>query len=99
MEGKFVPELWDKINSIKGFYDLLRSKVEKAFLDIDTTKRVLKMEIQEIGELKVQTEETKTFVSMDDVEALRDIVTKSAHDLIEKSIQYRKRHINRPDIY
>lgn len=94
IEGKIVPELSEKFNSIKRFYDNLKSNVDKAYKDIDEAKRILKREIQHIGDLKIQTEGTKTFLDLDEVQELRDTITTSIQELITKCNEYRKRHIN-----
>lgn len=92
LENKMIPELTAKLESIKRFYEDAQSKVSKAFDDIDETKNKLKDEIRVIGDLKVQTLETKTFVVMD--KDLCDVAINSARELIEKCHEYRKRHIN-----
>ena len=86
------------MEEIKIFYDDLRSNIEHAFNDIDSTKIILKAEIQFISELKIQAEQTETFVNLDDVPTLRDIVIKSAQDLIVKCVEYQKRYIEKNDV-
>lgn len=92
LEKNIIPELDEKLASIKKFYDEMEAKVSKAFVDIDTTKMRLKDEIRVIGELKTQTDETKTYVILD--AELQSIATDSAKELIEKCRQYRERHIS-----
>lgn len=94
LEGKLIPELKKRLNSIREFYDDLVKKVSKAYADIDETKLKLKEEIRVIGDLKTQTEETKTYVNLDDLEALRDIIIESVNTLITKCNEYRERHSN-----
>lgn len=55
-------------------------------------------EIHHIGELKVQTDETRTFIGLDDVAELRETVTLSVNALIMKCDEYRKRHIQKADL-
>lgn len=88
----------EKLKNIEEFYTNLKGKVQKAFQDIDETKKILRQEIHHIGELKTQTTETKTFIGMDDVKELKDTIIGSVHGLITKCDEYRKRHINKNDL-
>lgn len=94
LEEKLLPELKERLNSIKQFYGHLEDKVSKAFADIDGTKLKLKDEIRMIGDLKTQTEETRPYVDLDNVEALRDTIIESTNNLITKCNEYRERHSN-----
>lgn len=94
-EGKFVPKLMEKLKTIETFYDNLHETVDQAANDIENTKKTLTDEIKHIGEIKVKTQETKTFVGLDDVPELRDTVIQSAHELIAKCTEYREKHIKR----
>lgn len=82
LEGKMVPELRARLRKVEEFYDNLDKTVNTAFSNIDEAKGELKNEIQTIGELKVRTEETNTYVSIDETPELRDIAIQSAKDLI-----------------
>lgn len=93
LEGKIVPDLKAKLEDIRVFYEEMRNKVKKAATDIDDTKLMLKDEIRVIGDLKTQTEETKTFVIMDDDTTIQEFAIESAKSLIEKCKDYRHRHI------
>lgn len=42
LEGSLVPKLMEKLKNIENFYVSLKGKVEKAFQDIDETKKILK---------------------------------------------------------
>ena len=73
---------------IAKFYDDLFRKVEN-------TKITLQMEAQQISILKVYARVHTEFLSLDNVAELRGKITQSAQDLIEKCIEYRKRHSNK----
>lgn len=59
---------------------------------IDETKDRLKQEIRIIGDVKVATEETNTFISVDYVSELRETIVQSARNLIDKCNEYARRH-------
>lgn len=92
VEGKYVPELKDKMSEVEEFYKHLKVKVKDAFRDIDVTKNMLNLEIMEIGELKVETKETRAFLDLGDIPELRDTLMKSAESLIDNCDNYRKKH-------
>lgn len=94
IEGKLVPELNAKMDSIKAFYVDLKQTLEKANMDIDTTKTQLQTEIQTIGDLKVETENTQAIIPLDEFETLRDEVIKAVTQLIAHCSDYRQRHGN-----
>lgn len=98
IEKEFVRLLLEKMESIKKFYDKLQEKVQQAFDNIRKTKSILSTEIDQIGELKVKTQQTETFVSMDNAPEIRDIVIEYATALIDKCEEYRQRHINKTDL-
>lgn len=93
VEGKYIPELKAKMKNIQKFYDELQSTVAKSFVDIDETKAKLKEEIRIIGDLKTQTEETRTFIGLDDTPELKSTIIESVDSLIKKCTDYRTRHI------
>lgn len=94
IEGKLVPELNAKMDSIKAFYVDLKQTLEKTNMDIDTTKTKLQTEIATIGDLKVKTENTQTIIPLDEFETLRDEVIKAVTQLIAHCSDYRQRHGN-----
>lgn len=99
VERELIPQLLEKMESIRKFYDTLKDKVGEAFANIHKTKSTLATEIAHIGELQIQTKQTEAFVSLDDAPEIRDIVVEYAQALIEKCQKYRKRHINKVDLF
>lgn len=97
-EQRYVYKIKREMELIRRFYDNLRVKIEQAFHNIEDTKKTLKMEIQHISDLKIQTEQTESFVNLDDVSDLRDIVIDSAQGLIAKCMEYRKRHVEKTEL-
>lgn len=85
-----VPELDKKFQSIKFFYDETKSRVAKAYDDITETKEKLRDEIRVIGEFKIRTDETYTYVDMD--QDLKDMAIDVASKLIVQCREYRERH-------
>lgn len=57
LEGSLVPKLMEKLKNIETFYVSLKGKVEKAFEDIDETKKILKQEIHHIGTVFIISKE------------------------------------------
>lgn len=92
VEGKLIPELNQKLNEVKNFFDHLKSKIDRSNVDIDATKSKLQGEVKNIGALKIQNEETKTLIPLDDLDALRDNVLGSVNALIAQCNEYQKRH-------
>lgn len=92
VELKYVPELREKLAEIQSFYDNLKSKVDEASRNVDETKKKLHKEIIEVGNLKVKTEETRTFADLDNIPELRDTLAQSGLSLINKCKIYHKRH-------
>lgn len=94
LERNYTEVLVAKLESITQFYDDLKEKVRQAFRDIYTTKSILNEEIERIGELKIQTQQTQTFIGLDGLAEIRDIAIEHAQRLIEKCEDYRQSHIN-----
>lgn len=92
LEGKLVPELKEKMESIKQFYDGLKTKIGTASTQIDIIKTTLKTEIMKIGDIKIQTENTKAYVNVDDIPKMKDDVIKAVQKLMESCTEYRARH-------
>lgn len=92
VEGKLIPELMKKFAEVKAFFDKLHGIIDKTNVDIDSTKIKLKEEVKNIGVLKVQTEETKALIPLDDLDALRDTILESVNNLIFQCNEYQKRH-------
>ncbi|MEG4230497.1 hemolysin E [Microcoleus sp. Pol11C3] len=90
LEGKLIPELQHKLEEVKRSFERMKSLVETADKDITTTKGLLKDEIQKIGDIKVTTQTTMTYVDLDDV--LINALKKSAWKLIQQCDEYMKRH-------
>lgn len=82
----------EKMTSSKRFYNNLKKNVNKAFIDIEEAKVKLNAEIRIFRNLKIQTEDTKPFQSLDDAAALRDTVIQFAEGLSNKCNEYRRRH-------
>lgn len=98
VEKEMIPQLLNKMESIKKFYDTLKDKVQETFANIHKTKSILSKEIEQISELKIQTTNTETFVSLDDEPEIRALVIDYVQALIEKCQEYRHRHINKTDL-
>lgn len=94
VEGKLIPELKAKMASIEKWYKDVTAEVEKSFKNIDDTKAKLKEEIRHIGDLKVQTETTKTYIELDDTPEMKEEVLTSVADLIKKCKEYQNRHMD-----
>lgn len=92
VENQLIPELNAKMESIKSFYVDLKQTIEKSNVDIDTTKTQLQTEIQTIGDLKVETENTQATISLDEFDALRDEIINAATKLINHCNDYKERH-------
>lgn len=92
---KFINKLMDKLNELKKFYDNLNDKVQDAMRNIVTAKVILKKEVNYISDLKVQTQQTITFVQLDDVPDLRDTVIESIRNLTTKCEEYRNKLIDK----
>lgn len=90
VDKDYIPKLHEKMESIKAFYEALWQSVSAASDDILETKRKLQIEIRAIGELKVETEETKVFVDLDRV--LEEFVIQSVQNLIDKCNEFRQKH-------
>lgn len=84
-----------KFEEIQSFYNHLKLQVEQAFHDVDETKIKLSNDILKIGDLKTKTEETKTFVDLDDIPDLRDELIESGQSLLNKCNEYRRKHVEK----
>lgn len=89
VELKFIPEVKAKMAKIQKSYDKLTLKVDQALRDVQITKHKLNREVLEIGDLKSETESTKTFVDLDFLPDLRDTLIESGQSLIDKCKEYR----------
>lgn len=92
VEGHMIPELKLKLGQIKKFFENLQKVVHQANVDIDTTKAKLKDEIRYIGELKIRTDEARSVIPFDDLDALRDNTKDSVKKLIVQCNEYQIRH-------
>lgn len=92
VEGKLIPELNQKLNEIKNFFDHLKSLIAQSNTDIDATKNKLQAEVKNIGVMKTQNEETKTLIPLDELDVLRDNILGSVNNLIAQCDEYQKRH-------
>lgn len=97
-DQKYVRKLKQELRKIEMFYYYLHLKIADAFTNIDGTKKILQTEIHHISDLKVQIEETQTFVDLDYVPDLRDKAISAAQILITKCMEYRKRHIEKTEL-
>lgn len=96
--GKFVPALMEKLDGIEKFYKNLKEKVEESTKNIDKIKSALKTEIKHIADLKIQTENTKSYIDLDSIPKMRDDIIESVQKLIKNCIDYRARHNNKEDV-
>lgn len=78
---KLIAELNGKVATIREFFE--------KFI---CTKDHLTKEIRDIGDFKVQTEETKSYVSLDDIPDLKDTVKESTQKVIAKCEEYHKKY-------
>lgn len=92
VEGVLVPKLHAKMTAIQKWYKDVSADVQNSFKNIDDTKAKLQQEIRNIGELKVQTKETETYVEVDNTPELKEIILQSVVDLIGKCEAYINRH-------
>ncbi|CAM3870595.1 hemolysin E [Rahnella bruchi] len=90
VEGKMIPELRKKLESVKKFFTDLSAQVKKANTSIDETKVKLTNEISVIGEMKSNTKATRFFVEYNDL--MLDALKTSAEKLITQCEEYQKRH-------
>lgn len=88
LEGKLVPELNAKIRNVQNFYGEIDKLVAAASVGIDQTKENLKNEVRKIGDLKVATEASSTFIALDYVAELRAAIVESAENLMAKCTEY-----------
>lgn len=95
---RYVRKLQQELERIKMFYYYLHVKIPQAFNNIDDTKKIIRNEIHHISELKVQIEETQTFVILDYMADVRDEAINAAQNLITKCMAYRKRHIEKTEL-
>lgn len=91
-QGKIIPELKKKMESLQKFYKASTDLVTNAFKDIDETKKKLEDEIKVMGDLKSKTKETKTYVEMDNEEAMKEFIVEAVDELIKHCKEYRERH-------
>lgn len=91
IEGKLIPELMARLRKIEDFYQKLNDLVDRSFTNIRESKDKIKDEIRVIGDLKVQTEETKTYGEIDYTPELKEIVIEAAQNLIKKCNEYKRR--------
>lgn len=92
VEGKLIPELMAKLKEVENFFNTLKATIDKTNTDIDSTKEKLHQEVKNIGVLKTQTEETKTLIGQDELDALKDFILDSVNALIAQCAEYQKRH-------
>lgn len=90
LENGVIPELTNKLNSIRIFYEDTRRNVSKAIIDIDSIKNQMAEEIHVIGQLQTQTEKTKIVVEYDLGD--QEEIIQSAKRLIANCKQYQERH-------
>lgn len=93
VEGKLVPELNAQLQKVGNFYADIDRIAIAASDGIDETKNRLRKEIDIISNLKIATEETSTFVSIEYIDALRDTIVESATNLISKCKAYTVRYL------
>lgn len=77
---KLIADLKEKVASIRKFFE-----------NIICTKDHLTKEIRDIGDFKVQTEETKSYIKIDDIPEFKNDVVQSAQKIIAKCNEYRKK--------
>lgn len=77
---KLIADLNGKIASIREFFD-----------QFICTKDHIAKEIREIGDLKVHTEGSKSYILLDDIPDLQHIVAQTTQNVITKCGEYRKK--------
>lgn len=92
VEGKLVSELTKKLCEVQDFFDDLKTKVDDTSVTVDTTKKELKNEQQNIRKLKDATVATSMFISNDEIKELHQRVEGSVNNLISLCEKYRERH-------
>lgn len=90
LEGKLIPEMKHKFEEVKRSFEKMQDLVSRADKDITAAKKTLQDEIKIIGDMKVETETTRTYVELDDL--LIETLKNSAWKLIEQCDNYMKRH-------
>lgn len=90
MEHGMIPELTNKMNSIRSFFEETRGTVSQAIIDINSIKNQLVDEVHLINRLKTSAEQTIVFIEYD--MGLKDLVVEAAQSLIANCEQYYTRH-------
>lgn len=89
-----IPLLKKKLNAFKQFYNDLKALIEQTSFDIIQAKQKLQNESGIVGSLRTQTEETKTYISLDDIDEIHDEIAISVLKLINKCKTYRQKYEN-----
>lgn len=92
VEGKLIPELKERMVSVKAFFERIQADITKTQTDIAGAKVNLRNEAVSLGELKSQIETTQIFLEIDTDNVLKAEVTEAAMKLSNSCIQYRSRH-------
>ena len=95
LEGKLIPELKKKLQSVKDFFQKLRTQVASSHTDIETAKKEIKEEVARIGKLKIETETTKVFVDIGP--ALKIEIREAASKLLLQCQAYQRKHGQKVD--
>lgn len=97
--GDYITLLSNKMESIKKFYETLYDKIHETSNNIHSTDAILRHEIASISDLRQQTTNTEIFVSLNEIPEFRDLAIEYAQGLIDKCHEYRKRHIDKVDLF
>lgn len=96
LENRLANDLDENIHeSLKKLISDLNGKVatiREFFEQFICTKDHITKQIREIGDFKVQTEETKSYVSLDDIPELKDSVLQSTQKVITKCDEFHKKY-------
>lgn len=92
-EGKIIPELIKKMESIKQWYEGLTVTIKNSLVNIDDVKVKFQTEIRDIGNLKTNTEATQIYVEAEGGDgAMMEIIKESVDELIKNCNEYRMKH-------
>lgn len=92
VEGKLIPQLNARLDEVKNSFIDITEKLKDADKNIVNAKNSLTDEIKNIGDLKVQTENTRVLVGLS--YQIISAIKIEAEKLIELCDNYRSRHSN-----
>lgn len=92
LEGKLIPELKNKLESVKQFFLSMREKIGNSSNEVTNTKESLKKEMKSLGELKVQVSATRVVVDFSTMAGMKGVIVDSANKLVAACDSYQVRH-------